>query len=172
MPPDRRARIAGVFYLITFVTGFTALLARGRLGLVSGLVAGLCYVAVTLLFYGLFKPVSRSLSLLAAFVSLVGVAVGPLGVKGVNPLVFFGLYCLLIGTLILRSAFLPRFLGAFMVFAGLGWLTFLSPSFSALLYPYNLAPGIFSEGVLTLWLLVRGVDAAKWDEQAGASRPA
>ena len=40
-------------------------------------------------------------------------------------LVFFAMYCLLIGYLILRSTFLPRFLGASMVLAGLGWLTFL-----------------------------------------------
>jgi len=172
MSPRRKARIAGVFYLLTFVTGIVALLVRGRLGLASGLVAGVCYVAVTLLFYGLFKPVSRSLSLLAAFVSLVGIAVGPLRLEGVNSLVFFGFYCLLIGYLILRSTFLPRFLGALMVFAGFGWLTFLSPSLSQLLYPYNLAPGIFSEGVLTLWLLVKGVDAQKWEEQASAARAA
>jgi len=43
-------------------------------------------------------------------------------------LVFFGVYCLLIGYLIFRSAFLPRILGVLMGFAGLGWLTFLSPN--------------------------------------------
>jgi hypothetical protein len=40
--------------------GLPALIGGGRFGLVSGLIAGACYVAVTLLFYGLFKPVSKA----------------------------------------------------------------------------------------------------------------
>jgi hypothetical protein len=46
-----------------------------RLGLATGLIATACYVAVTALFYELFRPVNRSLSLLAAFFSLVGCAI-------------------------------------------------------------------------------------------------
>src|SRR2546426_4165331 len=69
--PRLKARIAGVFYLLTFLTRGVALFVRGRLSLVAGLIAGACYIAVTLLFYSLFKPVNRSLSLLAAFFSLV-----------------------------------------------------------------------------------------------------
>jgi hypothetical protein len=158
-----KARIAGVFYLLVFVAGITALLVGGRVGMISGVIAAACYLAVTFLFYGIFKPVNRSLSLLAAFISLVGIAIGPLrqflpALPRINPLVFFGFYCLLIGYLIFRSTFLPRMLGALMVFAGLGWLTFLSPPLGDYLYPYNLAPGIIGEGALTLWLLVMGVD--------------
>ena len=67
-----RARMAGVFYLLTFVTGIFALLVRSRLGSAAGLIAAACYVAVTLLFYYIFKPVNRKLSLLAALLSLVG----------------------------------------------------------------------------------------------------
>ena len=37
-----------------------------------------CFIALTLLFYYLFKPVNRSLSLLAAFFSLVGCAIASL----------------------------------------------------------------------------------------------
>jgi len=54
-------------------------------------------------------------------------------------LVFFGFYDLLIGYLIFRSAFLPRILGVLMAFAGLGWLTFLSPPLASHLSPYNLS---------------------------------
>jgi hypothetical protein len=32
-----------------------------------------------------------------------------------------------------------------------------------------MAPGIIGEGALTLWLLVKGVDAERWKEQAGAA---
>ena len=122
---------------------------------------------MTLLFYSIFKPVNSRLSLLAASISLLGIAIGPLQLQGVNPLVFFGFYCLLIGYLIFRSTFLPRILGALMAFAGLGWLTFLSSSLANHLYPYNLGPGILGEGSLTLWLLVKGVNTQQWNEQAG-----
>src|SRR6266850_8532794 len=138
--PFFKARIAGVFYLLTFLTGGLALFVRGKLGSAAGLSAGACYIAVTLLFYGIFRPVNRNLSLLAAVISLVGIIIGPLSLlhlvpSKLNPLVFFGFYCLLIGYLIFRSTFLPRTLGALMAFAGLGWLTFLSPPLANYLYP-------------------------------------
>ncbi len=140
------------------------------MGVAAGLIAGACYIAVTLIFYSLFKPVSSRISLLAAVVSLTGILVGPLRLTGVNPLVFFGFYCLLIGYLIFRSAFLPRMLGVLMAIASLGWLTFLSPALGRSLYPYNLAPGILGEGALTVWLLVAGVNVLKWEEQAASGR--
>ena len=55
-----------------------------------------------------------------------------------------------------------------MVFGGLGWLTCLSPPLANYLSPYVLAPGILGEGSLTLWLLVMGVNAERWKEQASA----
>lgn len=171
--PRRRARIAGAFYLVTFVTGSAALVVRGPLGAAAGLIAGVSYIAVTLLFYGVFKPVSRRLSLLAAVVSLTGVAIGVLAPLHllpfrVNSLALFGFYCLLLAYLTWRSTFLPRFLAPLLAFAGVGWLTFFSPSLSSLLYPYVLFPGLIGEGVLTLWLLVKGVDAERWTEQSSA----
>lgn len=96
--PRLKARAAGALYLITIITGVFAeayvrgtlvarddaaatasnILAREplyRLGLAADLVMIACYVFVTLLFYELFKPAGRSVSLLAAFFSLVGIAV-------------------------------------------------------------------------------------------------
>jgi hypothetical protein len=93
----------------------------------------------------------------------------PSYISSVNPLVLFGVYCLLIGYLIFQSTFLPRILGALMAFGGLGWLTFASPGLADYLSPYNLAPGILGEGALTVWLLVFGVNAEQWKEQAGAA---
>ncbi|HXB54882.1 MAG TPA: hypothetical protein VN461_08880 [Vicinamibacteria bacterium] len=96
--PRLKARIAGVFYLLTFLTGTWALVfASGRP--VAIFLASCSYVAVTLLFYDIFRPVSRNLSLLAALVSLVGCVTGAVSPR-INPLVFFGFYCLLIGYLI------------------------------------------------------------------------
>jgi hypothetical protein len=61
-----------------------------------------------------------------------------------------------------------------MVLAGLGWLTFclaalLSPPLARLLFPYIVIPGMLGEGALTLWLLLVGVNAQRWREQAGAA---
>ncbi|HEX8763585.1 MAG TPA: DUF4386 domain-containing protein [Candidatus Acidoferrum sp.] len=177
--PRRKARIAGVFYLLTILTGAFAAFASGRLmvyGNAVSLAATACYVVVTALFYPLFKPVDGSLSLIAAVFSLVGCVLGALNIfhlvpsyiRSVNPLVLFGVYCLLIGYLIFRSTFLPRVLGVLMAFGGLGWLTFVSSTLGDNLSPYNLAPGILGEGALTVWLLVKGVNAERWQEQADA----
>jgi Domain of unknown function (DUF4386) len=120
--PVLLARIAGVLYLITIITGVFAeayvrggLVARDdaaatatnilaheqlfRFGLAADLVMLVCYIAVTLLFYDLFKPVGRSLSLLAAFFSLIGIAV-----LAVNSLTHFAPLVLLGG---------PQYLSAF-----------------------------------------------------------
>lgn len=169
------ARLAGLAYLLTFLTGLPAFFLRSKLGVVLGLIAGACYIVVTLLFYVLFKPVNKGLSLIAAIVSLVGCAFGPVTAllhldAHINPLVFFGFYCVLIGFLIFRSSFLPSILGALMAFAGLGWLTFLSPQLGNSLSPYNLVPGLLGEGALTVWLLVVGVNAQRWKEQASRVR--
>jgi uncharacterized protein DUF4386 len=173
-----RARMAGVFYLFTILTGAFAASVSGRLvaySEIANLIATACYIVVTLLFYGLFKPVDGSLSLIAAVFSLVGCAIGAISLFhllpsyiSVNPLVFFGCYCLQIGYLIFRSTFLPRILGVLMAIGGLSWLTFVSEPLANYLSPYNLAPGILGEGALTLWLLVVGVNVERWKERANA----
>jgi hypothetical protein len=112
--PQLLARTAGVLYLITIIMGvFAEAYVRGtlvvrddatatatnilaheplyRFGLAADLVMLVCYIGVTLLFYELFKQVNRSLSRLAAFFSLVGIAV--LAVNSLNhlaPLVLLG----------------------------------------------------------------------------------
>src|SRR5258705_13262499 len=83
--PRFKARLAGVFYLLVFLTGGLALFVRGRLGSPAGLIAGACYIAVTLLFYGLFKPANRNLSFLPAFISLVGIIIVPLSLLHLSP---------------------------------------------------------------------------------------
>jgi hypothetical protein len=171
-----RARITGVVYLLYFLTSVSAeaFVGRGRLVayVAVNLVAYAFYIAVTLLFYSMFKPVSRSLSLLAAVFSLVGCANDLLGLFNlapykINSLVFFGPYCILIGYLIFRSAFLPRTLGVLMAVAGMGWLIFLSPLENRL-STYLKVLGFVAELSLCLWLLVMGVNVQKWEEQASA----
>jgi hypothetical protein len=84
-------------------------------------------------------------------------------------LVFFGAYCLLVGLLILKSTFLPRVLGLLMVLAGLSYILFVSPPLARSLQPYILIfPGV-GQISLTLWLLVCGLNAERWMEQASTS---
>jgi hypothetical protein len=110
--------------------------------------------------------------LLAAFFSLVGLAfeVFRWQPQGVDiAIVFAGFYCLQIGYLILNSTFLPRILAVLMMFAGLGWLTYLSNRLVSYLSPYNLASALLAEASVFLWLLVMGVNVQRWMEQAGAA---
>jgi Domain of unknown function (DUF4386) len=111
--PRFKARAAGLFWLMTILTGAFAMFAPAkvvvsgdatataanilahepllRLGVAANLVATACYLAATLFVYDLLKPVNRNLSLLAAFFSLVGCASGALGfVFQLAPLVVLG----------------------------------------------------------------------------------
>jgi hypothetical protein len=96
--PRFQARMAGVIAWITTTAGFAAIV-RGRLVVYgdaaatahnilahellfrlafAGDVIATLYIVYTLILYNLFRPVNRSLSLLAAFFSLVGCAIGAL----------------------------------------------------------------------------------------------
>lgn len=96
LSPRSKARLAGLFYLLTGGTAF-AYSVRGKLivagsaaatanhilshetlfreALIADLLGVACYLVVTALFYELFKPVSRQVSLLAAFFGLIGCTV-------------------------------------------------------------------------------------------------
>jgi hypothetical protein len=85
-------------------------------------------------------------------------------------LVFFGFACLALGVLVVRSTFLPRLLGALLLVAGACYLVnsfayFLSPRLAATLFPAILVPAFVAELSLTLWLIVKGVDAARWEKK-------
>lgn len=222
--PVAVARLAGVFYLLVIVTAPLAMAIRSRL-IVSGdegasavnllaheplyrlaatadIISSICYVVVTALFYALLKPVSRTLSLIAALFSLVGIAVSTVGVifevaaltvlhatphpgsftvsqlnelallvarfggQAVNVgITFFGCYCLAIGWLIFKSWFLPAVFGAGMIVAGLGWLSFIYQPVATALSPFNMISGV-GEVALTAWLLIVGLSAKRWIEQA------
>jgi hypothetical protein len=177
-PPRPHARVTGVDYLLYFLTAISGevFVGRGRPVLYDAvsLISHVFYIAVTLLFYYLFKPVNRSLSLLAAFFSLAGCANDVLSLFKLDPykinsLVFFGPYCLLIGYLIFKSTFLPRILGVLMALAGLGWLIFLTPLASQLSTGLKVL-GILAEASLMLWLIVMRVNVQRWREQPGAAR--
>ncbi len=224
--PRLKARITGVFYLLTILTGIFAqgfvsgsLVVDGdaaasatnilthkslfELGFTVYLIEMAFQIAITALFYDLLKPAGKSISLVAAFLGLAGCVIktfsrlfyiAPLFILGgahylsvfspeqlqalallflkVNDhgaaiaLVFFGFYAFLTGYLILRSTFLPRFLGVLSVLGGLGWLTFLNQPLGYRLFPYIAVLGILGAVALILWLLVFGVNEQRWKEQA------
>lgn len=176
-PPRAQGRITGVVYLLYFLTAVSEELfvGRGRLLVFDAidLIAHAFYIAVTLLFYYMFRPVNRNLSLLAAILSLMGCADEVLSLFELAPykissLAFFGPYCLLIGYLIFSSTFLPRFLGVLMASAGVGWLIFLSPLGSQL-STYLKTLGFLAEASLMLWLIVKGVNIPRRKEQVSAA---
>ena len=147
--PRLKARMAGALNFFSLLTaGFTETFVRGRLNYAGGYIAISSMVVVTLLLYGIFKPVNRGLSLLAASFAFVGLDFEALRLQphGVNiAIVFHGFYCILMGYLIFRSSFLPRILGVLMAFAGLGWVTYLSDPLVNYLSPHNLACGLLGD---------------------------
>jgi hypothetical protein len=89
-------------------------------------------------------------------------------------LLFFAFACLTLGYLVYRSGYLPKFLGVLMAIAGACYLFnslmhFLAPALSAHLFSVLFVPIFVAEASLTLWLLVKGVDRAKWEERTRAA---
>jgi uncharacterized protein DUF4386 len=85
-------------------------------------------------------------------------------------LIFFGFTCLVNGYLIFRSGYLPKFVGLLMQLAGLSYLiacfaALLAPAFADLISPAILLPPLIGESSFCLWLLVKGVNIAKWNEK-------
>ncbi len=86
-------------------------------------------------------------------------------------MVFYGVPSILFGYLIFKSGYLPKGLGVLLALGGLGFVT---RSFALVLAPaypssFLLLPTILAAVSLTLWLLVRGVDVAKWEEKAAVA---
>jgi hypothetical protein len=225
MSPLFKARMGGFCWFMCFLTSIYPMMISGRLivagdpaataanllsnetlfrlGTASLLVSTAFYVGATLFVYEVLRPVNRSLSLLAAFFSLVACAVGAFScvfdlapfilLKGAPYLTaaftvdqlqaltlmflkvrvqandialsLFGLHCFGVGYLIFRSTFMPRIIGVLMLMAGVGWLTFLLPPVAQSLAPFNMMPGALGEVSLALWLLLKGVNVQRWNEQ-------
>ena len=85
-------------------------------------------------------------------------------------LAFFGFFQLVWGYLIFRSSFLPRAIGVLIAVAGIGWLTYLLPAQAPFVVTATEVVGFAAEASLMLWLLIRGVNAQRWQElSAGAA---
>lgn len=229
MSPKAKARFAGALYLITIVGGGIAqgyiagsLIVAGnaaataanilahqslyRLAFAIYLIEMSCQIAMTVLFYELLKPVSKSASLIAATFGLIGCTIKTLSrlfflapllvLSGAHYLsvfdsaqlqalsflslrvnyaaetiamVFFGLNTVLTGYLLLRSTFLPRWLGVLTVVGGLGWMIYLYEPVARNLESYIVGFGVLGAFVTVVWLLVYGVNERRWYEQSNAA---
>ena len=153
-PVDRNIALLGAFFRLTFV----AIYAVAKLFEIATLV--MLSNTGTL---AAFDP-SQLHSLAYASLMVHNAAYGA-------SLLFFGFCSICFGYLIRRSGYLPSILGALLVIAGFGYVTFsiaqmLDPAFAAAwLFPWLLLPGFIAELGLALWLLIRGVDVAKWRVQ-------
>ena len=213
------ARVAGALYLGTIAAGlFAEIGSRGvlivggdaaatatsilgnqalfRAGLIGDVVMLACYIGVTALFYEMFSPVSRRVSLAAAAFSMIGIAVlavdsffllASLRLLAAPPylaaemeapqreamvllslklhgdgydlsLVFFGVYCLMLGWLVWWSGFIPKLIGALMALAGVCYLinsvaNLAAPGFARTLPPHLMDPTLLGEAALAVWLL-------------------
>ena len=87
-------------------------------------------------------------------------------------LVLFALFDSLLGYLIYKSTFLPRFIGVWFMIAGVVGLAFLWPPLAIPLRFVIIPVGGIAEIVLMLWLIVKGVDVSKWRGTANTSGPA
>jgi hypothetical protein len=89
-------------------------------------------------------------------------------------LIFFAFTCLALGPLVRRSGFLPWVFGPLLSLAGACYLVtsfahLLTPTLAGHLFPWFYLPPFLAELSLALWLLIRGVDVAKW--RAGIYAP-
>jgi hypothetical protein len=223
MNVQRYARIAGVLFLISLVAGGfgeayvpSKLIVSGdaaatvanlrnfdflyRLGFAAFLIESLCDTALALILYALLKPVSKELSLLAAFFGLMATATfafaelfyfAPLliikgaGLQSFSPdqlnslallslkfygfagmifTAYYGMAWIVRAVLMWHSGYFPRFLGVLMAIGGIGFVVrnfalILAPAYASDVLLMLMFPGGL---IMTGWLLVKGVDNAKW----------
>jgi len=91
-------------------------------------------------------------------------------------LTFFGFTLLLNGYLIIRSTYFPRWLGFLAVVGGIAYVinsysVFLAPKVEDAIFPFILLPALVAELSISLWLIVKGVDVARWNATPHVARP-
>lgn len=86
-------------------------------------------------------------------------------------LAFFGIETMLEGWLVLRSTFLPRWLGVLTIIAGVGWLAFLSPTLGYAVFNVIALVALIGSIATIGWLLVKGVDQERWRALTISSSP-
>jgi len=226
----RTARITGGLYLIiavasafAFFVAYEGLIVPGdasatannitaseglfRIGFVGDSVTFLVEVVLVVLLYKLLRPVSQTLSLIAASFRLaMTVLQGTNLLNKVTALLllngagyatafepdqlhalvslflsayeygaliwgtFFGLHLLVVGYLLYRSGYFPRILGVLFALASAGYLidsfgNLVLPQFAEV-YTWIVMATIPAELAFAVWLLIKGVNAEKWEKRS------
>ncbi len=83
----------------------------------------------------------------------------------------FGFHLLILGYLIYKSTFWPRVIGILIFVASIGYLLqsyghLFIPQYDVFLGNVVVALSIPGELIFTLWLLIKGINITKWNEQA------
>lgn len=83
-------------------------------------------------------------------------------------LTFFGFTLMLNGYLMMRSTYFPRWLGILAMVGGAAYVinsygVFLAPKVEDAIFPFILLPALVAELSISLWLIVKGVDSARWN---------
>lgn len=135
---------------LIFVVIQTAIIAVNLLNQVSPL-----FVLSNNAYLNSFQPNQlATLSQLSLNIQGAGYAIG---------LVFFGMYCLLVGYVIFNSKLVPKLLGILYIISGVGYLInsfimLLSKGFANPVFEYVAIPIFIGELSFCLWLLIKGVD--------------
>jgi len=163
--------LALIFYvLLKPVQRYVSLLAAffGLIGTATFAAAELFYFAPTLALRGAgslrsFSPDQlNSLALLSFKLFGVGAAAFT---------VFYGVAWALRGYLMYQSGYFPKFLGILMTLAGFAFIgsnfaVVLAPGYRSGWFLVLMLPGLL---LLIVWLLVKGVDLARWEEKRTGS---
>ena len=136
--------------------------------------------AISKLFLLIVLPTLQSADYLKAFdahqlQTLANLALSSHDIAFNIALIFFGFTCLVNGYLIFKSGYLPKLIGILMQVAGVSYLTacfaaLFAPALANLITPAVLLPPLIGESSFCLWLLVKGVNVAKWNERAAAGQ--
>jgi hypothetical protein len=165
-----------------------------RVGIVSDLLMHLCDIPVMLVVYVLLRPVNRNIALLGLLFNLVQTAVLVANklhlitaLLATDPpqiynairlhdmgfgvgLLFFGCTLLVNGYLVIRSGYLPRWIGVLLQLAGACYLVsnvtlLLAPALANRLFILML-PCLIAELSFCLWLIFKGVDLERFNALA------
>ncbi|HKC51658.1 MAG TPA: DUF4386 family protein [Myxococcota bacterium] len=151
------ARIAGRLYVVYIVLA----IAGGVLNSLELSVVGTAaYFVLCVQLYRLVAPVDRRVAFVLLPLAALGCVIQSIGMVGSDrdlqrlALVFFALFLVALGYLVARSGFIPRWIGIWLLLAGISWCAVVVIPGLPLAVAVGLQGfGGLSELVFALWLL-------------------